>query len=738
MTMNAIGPQEQRDIRDEKGDSKIDVWAVELAAMQERYNIVASEADRLNRELFRMKSSLSWKITGPLRKVEPIIRRIATGLIPGLAKGHQGLPTKDARITDLLEAHGDRPFLFNKPERPYVDVVVWSMGGSEGLSISLAGLASDPSRDEFQIHVLHDGSSELTDTLNRVRGAELVLVVQQRGVGEQLREYCRQLSAPYVVFVVGGCHPSAGCVKAMVDSLGGASANAAVSGAKVRDSLGRLGRCLGLYLENGEPSWVGLGDHPDRPPFRYTRKVDFVSPQCFSIARGSLADLDSIWDSWSAPEEFALKLAEETMARSLGVMFSPAADAVLFGSESEESRGPSSSNPRPNLSKQVSEIHSGPSCLAQSGPARNKGVVAIIDGTVPKYDQDSGSLRMYRLVVALKELGYHAVFLPVDNDLGGIYGEALERQGIEVICAPHDDFESWLARNGRNLTAVILSRIHVAHRFISRVKRLAPHARIAFDTVDLHFLREGRQAELLGDPDLLARAKKTRRRELAIAEQADVTLVVSDEEVKLLSATAPQLKVRVLTNIHEPEPSNVPFEDRRGILFVGGFAHEPNVDAVLFFVNEIFPIIKGQMPGAEFYCVGSWPTDEIKALATNKIHVTGFVPDLKPFFDRCKLSVAPLRYGAGVKGKINQSMALGLPVVGTSLACEGMWLTSGKDVLVADSPKEFADAVIRLYTDGELWQSISEAGLENIRKHFSTDAAKRALLGVIEGDVSES
>jgi glycosyltransferase involved in cell wall biosynthesis len=121
----------------------------------------------------------------------------------------------------------------------------------------------------------------------------------------------------------------------------------------------------------------------------------------------------------------------------------------------------------------------------------------------------------------------------------------------------------------------------------------------------------------------------------------------------------------------------------------------------------------------------------VQELAAEDVIVHGFVPDIAPLMDGCRLSVAPLRYGAGVKGKINMAMSYGLPVVATGVAVEGMHVRAGIDVMVADAPVEFADAITRAYHDEALWQKLSDNGLANVREHFSFDAARTALQRIL-------
>ena len=161
---------------------------------------------------------------------------------------------------------------------------------------------------------------------------------------------------------------------------------------------------------------------------------------------------------------------------------------------------------------------------------------------------------------------------------------------------------------------------------------------------------------------------------------------------------------------------------------MGGFRHPPNADAMLWFGREIFPRIRARLPDVRLHCIGAEPPTEVRALQEIPgVTVHGHVPDLAPYMDGVRVAIAPLRFGAGVKGKVNLSMAHGQPVVATPCAVEGMHLMDGHDVLVAEGADAFADAVVRLYGDASLWHRLSTNGRENIRKHFSLDAARNAV-----------
>jgi len=263
------------------------------------------------------------------------------------------------------------------------------------------------------------------------------------------------------------------------------------------------------------------------------------------------------------------------------------------------------------------------------------------------------------------------------------------------------------------------------------VRVFAPNSLVVFDTVDLHFLREERLAELEGSAVGKSDARARRDEELALIAKADVTLVVSDVEQALLQQLAPASRVMVLSNIHEPVPGGKPFAERDGLVFIGGFQHPPNTDAVLWYAREILPRVRAQLPGVPTYIVGSKAPSPIKALAAEDFIITGYVPDVAPYFSGCRVSIAPLRYGAGVKGKVNLAMSWGLPVVATTPSIEGMHLADGEDVLIADDPEAFANAIARLYRDEVLWARLAAGGLANIRTHFSRDVARSAITRLI-------
>jgi len=279
---------------------------------------------------------------------------------------------------------------------------------------------------------------------------------------------------------------------------------------------------------------------------------------------------------------------------------------------------------------------------------------------------------------------------------------------------------------------VLVSRHYVAANYISLVRKYCPRAKFLFDTVDLHYLREERLAELENSLPLQRVAAQSKRSELAVIRQSDATLVVSPVEQEVLVKELPGARVEILSNIHRVDGCQAPFEDRKDLFFVGGYQHPPNIDAALWFVSSIWPLVREQLPGVQFHLIGSKAPERIKSLHGNGVVFHGFVDKLEPWIDGCRLAVAPLRYGAGVKGKVNISMSRGQPVVATPAAVEGLQAKDGEDVLVANSAEEFAAAIVRLYQDQDLWEKLSRGGLENVAQYFSLETARNNLAALLQ------
>lgn len=352
--------------------------------------------------------------------------------------------------------------------------------------------------------------------------------------------------------------------------------------------------------------------------------------------------------------------------------------------------------------------------------------VFVVDHRVPTPDHDSGSVRMFAIVKLLGQLGYAVTFASDGECNEARHEEALRSLGAEIVCG-YSAALAHLAAEGHRYRWALLSRPEQALRYLAAVRGYAPHATVIYDTVDLHWARMQRQAEVTGSAAAREEAERFRRMERIACTCSDLVFTVTPQEKDAVLAEVPGARVEVVPNVHTCDPASLPWSERKDLMFIGGFEHAPNVDAVRWFVERILPIVQAELPGTVFHVVGSKPTPEVERLASPTVRIAGYVPDPQPYFERCRVFVSPLRYGAGMKGKIGQSMGFGLPVVTTTVGAEGLLLVDGENALVADTPEDFARAIVRLYSDPLLWAKLSRSSARHVQEHFSPEVTRARL-----------
>lgn len=363
--------------------------------------------------------------------------------------------------------------------------------------------------------------------------------------------------------------------------------------------------------------------------------------------------------------------------------------------------------------------------------------ILVVDVWMPTPDRDSASLRIVNLLSILEKMVDNLTFGVGDapswrtSDRWLLSIHLLEDTKINLLKG-HDAIADHLRQEGQIYDVVILSRLSAASRYIRAVRQYAPQAALVFDTTDLHFLRGYRGAKVTGKVNLMRSVLLAKKEELSIARQADCSLVVSPVEKEILEEECPGIQVHVISNIHTVYGSQQPFSERSGIIFIGSFPHHPNIDAMEYFYHEIYPLLRTKLPDVKITIIGSDPPDWLKQASTEHFIVTDYVPNIASHFNHCRLSIAPLRYGAGVKGKVLLSMGYGVPVVASSIAAEGIPVVNGRDMLITDMPENFSDAMVELYNNKALWSQMSQNGLEIIDQHFSFATARQALLNLFD------
>lgn len=346
----------------------------------------------------------------------------------------------------------------------------------------------------------------------------------------------------------------------------------------------------------------------------------------------------------------------------------------------------------------------------------------------PMPDRSTGDLRFFELLKGLAQ-EHRVTFCAYDivdwlgETQANDYRVALERSGITV-----KDKNPIAAIRSERFDAILFEFHYTANSYIDEARFWQTRARVLIDSVDIQFNRLFAKARLTQTQKDHATAQTVKNRELAAYRKADVVITVSEEDRRILRREIDNLPVEIVPLIQEvPALKKGKKNISNSLLFVGNFHHDPNVDAMLYFCKEILPLIEQKVPDVRLTIVGNSPSDQVKGLARNNIEVLGFVPDIGPLLESSDISIAPLRYGGGIKGKICEAMAYGLPVVTTSIGTEGFGLSPGENVLVGDAPEAFARAVIDLIRDKELYERLRKAAWTFVNERYSVSVVSKRI-----------
>ena len=727
----------------------------------------------LEEQRAKFLASSSWRLTRPLRVARRCIasllqqiRRYTKVMLQIGKKGYQSLPlsyqTKakhrqflakiSPRLLLALGSHSGTVSALNIPtlsvsespvyeaadlviptsDSPLVTIIIPIYGQISYTLRCLTSIMNNLPQAAFELIMVDDCSPDDSfDVLSKVKGIRLLRNEQNQGFIRSCNAGASEAKGDYLYFLNNDTEVTRGWLDELLRTFS-EFPGTGLAGSKLVYPDGRLQEAGGIIWQDGNAWNYGRLQDPLLPVYNYAREVDFCSGASIMVPKILFNELEGFDEhylpAYCEDADLALKIRDQ----GYRVIYQPM--STVFHYEGITSGTDTSQGVKAyqivNLQKLYERWESRLKTHQLSGVEQAKDRFAsrrvlVLDHCTPTPDHDAGSILIFNLMLLLREMDFQVTFIPEDNFfyMEG-YTNALQRMGVEVLYAPYvTSVEQHLKEYGERYALALLVRPVVAERNIEAIRRYCPQAKVLFHTVDLHFLRMSREAIHKSDKVMQKKTTKMKQRELAAISAADAVIVVSTTEFEIIRSEVPSAKLHVFPLILDVVGSNKSFFERKDIVFVGGYDHAPNVDAVLYFVAEIMPLLRQQLPGVHFNVVGSKPTPEMLALESHDVHIVGFVEDLTLVLDKMRVSVAPLRYGAGIKGKIASAMAVGLPVVATSLAAEGMSLTDSDNILVADGAELISVAIVKLYNDEVLWNKISHNGLEFSENSWGSEAA---------------
>jgi glycosyltransferase involved in cell wall biosynthesis len=351
--------------------------------------------------------------------------------------------------------------------------------------------------------------------------------------------------------------------------------------------------------------------------------------------------------------------------------------------------------------------------------------VLVIDAETPMPDQNAGSYAAIQEMRMLQALGFKCTFVPQNMAYMGRYTENLQRMGIECVYAPFaSNLDGVIESRGREFDLVYITRYYVAQQCVAKIRQHAPQAKIVLMNADLHFLRELREALNSGKSDDIARAVVTRDEELQVMRSVDLVLSYTDvEKAVILSHNLESSNVARCPWVCETVDEVAPFEERRDVAFLGGYNHAPNVDAVQWFAQKVMPLLRETLPGVRFRVYGSNVPPELVEFAAqyDDVVIDGWVADVAEVYDTCRVFIAPLQSGAGIKGKVIGALAHGVPCVLSQVAAEGIPVGDGLDAAIGGTPEEWAAWITRIYQDSGAWATMSEHARQFARRRYGME-----------------
>jgi len=628
---------------------------------------------------------------------------------------------------------------------PLVSIIIPVFNQWEFTEKCIASVAHSARGIEYELILADDCSTDETiHAHEKFTNLRVVKTSKNYGFLKNCNNAALHAKGDYLVFLNNDTVVHENWLQAMLETME-TDPVIGLTGSKLVYPDGKLQEAGGIIWQDGSGWNFGRLDDPEKPEYNYVKEVDYISGASIMV-RSSLWNEIGGFDERYVPAYCEdSDLAFEVRARGYKVIYTPFSLVTHFEGQSHGTDDTSEGKKHQIVNNEKfyrkwsqvldrEQFPNGEKVFYARDRSRHKKTLLMVDHYVPHYDKDAGSKTIMQYLQFFVEEGFSVKFIGDNFYKHEPYTSHLEEMGIEVLYGPWyaDNWRKWCMENADYINYIFLNRPHISDKYIDFFNNKLK-AKVVYYGHDLHFLREHRRYLREGRPEILDAVEKWKAMELAICSKVDMVLYPSIVEIAELKKEIPDINAVAIPAYLYPPSKNerLEYSQTKDLMFVGGFGHPPNIDAVEWFLAEVFPLVLTSLPDVKFFIIGSNPPDSFKEYETESVIISGYMPEekLREYYQSIRIAVAPLQYGAGVKGKVVEAIYNRIPMVTTSVGAEG--LPEAETILwVEDDPNLFAEKIIAIYRNDEQISNYCEKAEKYIAKYFSRNSAKTVLRNI--------